>query len=76
MFPLGTVCSMIRYDMKSMKIYSDLRKKFPYLICPCKITPSMRFVLESYFDGSYSVISLEQDRTKKAIVKNTDLKKV
>lgn len=65
---LGTIVRVKRFDMKSMQFYSNAKKKGIDLICPCHINFSQRFVLEKYYDSTFSIISLESDRNKIAII--------
>lgn len=65
---LGSVVRMRRFDMASMKFYSEAKAKGVDLICPCKISFSQRFILEKPYDATFAILSLESDREKIAIL--------
>ena len=73
---IGCRCLKDDASIESMNIWKTLKVHRPYLICPCKITPTAVLIVQEILNGRYALVNMEKAPGKVAVLCIKDLRRI
>lgn len=70
---LGTICRLESTGTESLKIYGKLKKKLPFLVCPCSWKGRI-VVVQDLLSNVHCVISLQGNDKQMSVCAIADLR--
>ena len=72
-YSLGTICRANKAKVKSLKLYEDMKKGMPYLLCPCSLQGQFVTIQNEISPGNYVVTLNNSKKLKLSVFNSEDL---
>ena len=70
---LGTICRLSKASAESLKIYGRMKKRLPFLVCPCSWNGRV-VVVQDQLSDKHCVVSLQGNDKQMSVCAVEDLR--